>query len=129
MALSYTMDKIGPITRSADDCDLVLKVISGHDAEDLGSLPEAAAKYPGAAEVKGNLRVGWLVNQWKELSPDVNQPVMAARQVLEKSPSIDLSNSTLPEGSMGDCGRIGGFRGRRNRIPDIDPIRPRCRAD
>src|SRR5882724_165103 len=35
MALSYTMDKIGPITRGADDCDLVLKVISGHDAEGL----------------------------------------------------------------------------------------------
>jgi aspartyl-tRNA(Asn)/glutamyl-tRNA(Gln) amidotransferase subunit A len=98
MALSYTMDKIGPITRSADDCDLVLKVISGHDAEDLGSLPEASAKYPGAPEVKGKLRVGWLVNQWKELAPEVNQAVMAARQVLEKSPPIELSNTTLPEG-------------------------------
>src|SRR5882672_7840215 len=98
MALSYTMDKIGPITRSADDCDLVLKVISGHDAEDLGSLPEAAAKYPGAAEVKGRLRVGWLVNQWKEISPDVNQAVMDARQVVEKNPSIELSNVSLPDG-------------------------------
>src|SRR5947209_771454 len=98
MALSYTMDKIGPITRSADDCDLVLKFISGHDAEDLGSLPEAAAKYPGASEVQGHLRVGWLVNQWKEIAPDVNQPVMAARQVLEKSPSLTMSNVSLPEG-------------------------------
>jgi aspartyl-tRNA(Asn)/glutamyl-tRNA(Gln) amidotransferase subunit A len=98
MALSYTMDKIGPITRSAEDCDLVLKVISGHDPEDLGSLPEASAKYAGAPEIKDRLRVGWLVNQWKEISPDVNQPVMAARQVLEKSPSIALSNVSLPEG-------------------------------
>jgi aspartyl-tRNA(Asn)/glutamyl-tRNA(Gln) amidotransferase subunit A len=98
MALSYTMDKIGPITRSAEDCDLVLKVISGHDAEDMGSLPEASAKYSGAPELKGRLRVGWLVNQWKEIAPDVNQPVMAARQVLEKSPSIALSNVKLPEG-------------------------------
>jgi aspartyl-tRNA(Asn)/glutamyl-tRNA(Gln) amidotransferase subunit A len=98
MALSYTMDKIGPITRSAEDCDLVLKVISGHDAEDMGSLPEASAKYSGAPELKGRLRVGWLVNQWKEIAPDVNQPVMAARQVLEKSPAIALSNVKLPEG-------------------------------
>ncbi len=98
MALSYTMDKIGPIARCAEDCDLVLKVISGHDAEDLGSLPEATAKYSGAPELKGRLRVGWLVNQWKEISPDVNQPVMAARQVLEKSPAIALSNVKLPEG-------------------------------
>src|SRR5579859_8249768 len=98
MALSYTMDKIGPITRSADDCDLVLKIISGHDTEDLGSLPEATAKYAGAPEVKGKLRVGWLVNQWKEIKPDVNGPVMAARQVLEKNPSVSLSNISLPEG-------------------------------
>src|ERR1051326_1469230 len=98
MALSYTMDKIGPITRSADDCDLVLQIISGHDPEDLGSLPETSAKYTGAAEVKGKLRVGWLVNQWKEIKPDVNEPVMAARHVLEKSQSITLSNVSLPEG-------------------------------
>jgi aspartyl-tRNA(Asn)/glutamyl-tRNA(Gln) amidotransferase subunit A len=98
MALSYTMDKIGPIARSAEDCDLVLRVISGHDAEDFGSLPEASAKYTGAPELKGRLRVGWLANQWKEIAPDVNQPAMAARQVLEKNPAIALSNVTLPEG-------------------------------
>jgi len=98
MALSYTMDKIGPIARSADDCDLVLKIISGHDSADVGSLPESSAKYSGAGELKGRLRVGWLLNQWKELSPEVNQAVMAARQVLEKDPSITLSNVTLPDG-------------------------------
>ncbi len=98
MALAYTMDKIGPITRSADDCDLLLKVLAGHDPEDLGSLPEPLAKYSGAEEVKGRLRVGWLVNQWKELTPEVNQAAMAARAVLEKSPSVTLTNVTLPDG-------------------------------
>ncbi|HLK07395.1 MAG TPA: amidase, partial [Candidatus Angelobacter sp.] len=89
---------IGPITRSADDCDLLLKVLAGHDPEDLGSLPEPLAKYSGAEEVKGRLRVGWLVNQWKELTPEVNQAAMAARAVLEKSPSVTLTNVTLPDG-------------------------------
>jgi aspartyl-tRNA(Asn)/glutamyl-tRNA(Gln) amidotransferase subunit A len=98
MALAYTMDKIGPITRSAEDCDLLLKILAGHDPEDLGSLPEASAKYSGAGELKGKLRVGWLANQWKEISPEVNQAAMAAREVLEKSPSITLSNVSLPEG-------------------------------
>jgi aspartyl-tRNA(Asn)/glutamyl-tRNA(Gln) amidotransferase subunit A len=98
MALAYTMDKIGPITRNAEDCDLLLKILAGHDPEDLGSLPESSAKYAGAEEPKGRLRVGWLVNQWKEISPDVNQAAMAAREVLEKSPSITLSNVTLPDG-------------------------------
>jgi len=98
MALAYTMDKIGPITRSAEDCDLLLKILAGHDTEDLGSLPEASAKYSGAGELKGKLRVGWLANQWKEISPEVNQAAMAAREVLEKNPSITLSNVSLPEG-------------------------------
>jgi Asp-tRNA(Asn)/Glu-tRNA(Gln) amidotransferase A subunit family amidase len=98
MALSYTMDKIGPIARSAEDCDLVLRTISGHDSQDLGSLPESSAKYTGAEAVRGKLRVGWLLNQWKEISPDVNQATMAARAVLEKSASIALNNVSLPEG-------------------------------
>ncbi|HWF05835.1 MAG TPA: amidase [Candidatus Angelobacter sp.] len=98
MALAYTMDKIGPITRSVEDCDLLLKILAGHDPEDLGSLPEAEAKYSGAEEPRGKLRVGWLANQWKEISPDVNQAAMAAREVLEKSPSVALTNISLPDG-------------------------------
>jgi aspartyl-tRNA(Asn)/glutamyl-tRNA(Gln) amidotransferase subunit A len=98
MALSYTMDKIGPITRSADDCDLVLRTISGHDNGDLGSLPEASAKYSGAGEVKGKLRIGWLTNQWKDVSPEVEKPTQEAREVLAKSPSVTMSKVSLPEG-------------------------------
>jgi aspartyl-tRNA(Asn)/glutamyl-tRNA(Gln) amidotransferase subunit A len=42
MALSWTMDKIGPMARSAEDCRLVLDVIAGHDPGDPGSLAEKA---------------------------------------------------------------------------------------
>src|SRR5258708_36113298 len=73
MALSYSMDKIGPIGRTASDCDLILKTISGHDAQDAGSLPDASAKYSGAEEARAPLPVGWLTNQWKDIAPDVNQ--------------------------------------------------------
>jgi aspartyl-tRNA(Asn)/glutamyl-tRNA(Gln) amidotransferase subunit A len=41
MALSWTMDKIGPMARSAEDCELVLDAIVGHDPADPGSLDEA----------------------------------------------------------------------------------------
>jgi aspartyl-tRNA(Asn)/glutamyl-tRNA(Gln) amidotransferase subunit A len=34
MALSWTMDKLGPMCRSADDCGLVLEAIAAHDAGD-----------------------------------------------------------------------------------------------
>ena len=37
MALSWTLDKIGPMCRSAEDCALVLQAIAGGDGNDPGS--------------------------------------------------------------------------------------------
>src|SRR5690348_687843 len=37
MALSWTLDKIGPMARSAEDCGLVLQAIAGSDSNDPGS--------------------------------------------------------------------------------------------
>src|SRR5216684_246612 len=79
MALSYSMDKIGPMCRTAEDCDSVLRAISGHDPQDAGSLPNVTARYTGAA-TSPHLRLGWMINQWKDISPDVNAPVAAARK-------------------------------------------------
>src|SRR5207245_6153200 len=45
MALSYSMDKIGPMTRSAADCATVLSVISGYDVRDKGSLQAGVAEF------------------------------------------------------------------------------------
>jgi len=44
------------------------------------------------------LRVGWIVNQWKEPSVEVSKNANAARQVLEKSNLLKVSNISLPEG-------------------------------
>jgi Asp-tRNA(Asn)/Glu-tRNA(Gln) amidotransferase A subunit family amidase len=38
MALSWTMDKLGPICRSVEDCALVLDVIHGADGKDLSAV-------------------------------------------------------------------------------------------
>jgi aspartyl-tRNA(Asn)/glutamyl-tRNA(Gln) amidotransferase subunit A len=39
MALCWTLDKIGPIARSAEDCALVLAAIAGKDPQDPTTLP------------------------------------------------------------------------------------------
>jgi len=44
MALSWTMDKIGPMARSAEDCGLVLDAIAGHDPGDPSSLDVPSPK-------------------------------------------------------------------------------------
>ena len=98
MALSYSMDKIGPMGRAAADCDLILRAISGHDPQDLGSLPESSAKYAGEEPGKTALRVGWLTNQWKKVDPDVQRAITSARQALAGSPEIKISEVVLPEG-------------------------------
>ena len=48
MALSWTMDKLGPMCRSAVDCALVLEAIAGQDAADASSLPESEFRTRGS---------------------------------------------------------------------------------
>jgi Asp-tRNA(Asn)/Glu-tRNA(Gln) amidotransferase A subunit family amidase len=57
MALSWSMDKIGPISRSALDNAIVLSVISGMDEKDPSSI-DAAFNYSAKNDVK-KLRVGY----------------------------------------------------------------------
>jgi aspartyl-tRNA(Asn)/glutamyl-tRNA(Gln) amidotransferase subunit A len=106
MALSYSMDKIGPMCRTASDCDLVLQAISGHDAQDLGSLPEELAHYAGAGELTKPLRIGWLKNQWQEPARDVRRAVSAARDVLSRSRYTVTSEVSLPEGPWEICAGV-----------------------
>lgn len=106
MALSYSMDKIGPMCRTASDCDLVLRTISGHDPQDLGSLPDPLAQYGGAAELRSPLRIGWLKNQWQDLAPAVKQASDTARQVLTRSRDVVTSEVTLPDGPWEVCAGV-----------------------
>ncbi len=58
MALSWTMDKIGPICRAVEDCALVLSAIYGADGHDL-SVQDAAFNWDAKFNWK-TLRVGYL---------------------------------------------------------------------
>ena len=58
MALSWTMDKIGPICRNAIDCGIVMDYIRGEDTRELSSI-EAAYVYPNKVDLSG-LRIAYL---------------------------------------------------------------------
>ena len=60
MALSWTMDKIGPIARSADDCGFVLDAIHGLDDADPTTV-DRWFKWPKSVDLK-SLRVGRVAN-------------------------------------------------------------------
>ena len=58
MALSWTMDKLGPICRSVEDCALVLDAIHGPDGHDR-TVHDAAFNWDAELDWK-KLRVGYL---------------------------------------------------------------------
>lgn len=58
MALSWSMDKIGPITRSAEDAALVFEAIRGKDPADLTTV-DAPFNYQPQRDL-GQMRIGYL---------------------------------------------------------------------
>ena len=67
MALSWTMDKLGPICRSVEDCALVLDVIHGPDGKDLSAATASFDWNPGHDWKQ--LRVGYLKTEFDPLDP------------------------------------------------------------
>lgn len=58
MALSWSMDKVGPICRTAEDCAIVFDAIRGSDGKDVSCI-DAAFNYNTGLDVK-KLKVGYL---------------------------------------------------------------------
>jgi len=77
MTLCWSLDKLGPMTRSVEDAMLVLRAISGPDAGDVASVA-APLEFNAAAPVKG-LRVGYIEGWMKE------------------APATDVDRATLEE--------------------------------
>ena len=99
MAISYSMDKLGPMARTADDCGLVLSVLAGHDPNDHGSLPgelSAFHYHPDSATAKP-LRIGRLTNIWDDAEPGLRQVVDDALKVMENA-GAKISDVEIPEG-------------------------------
>jgi Asp-tRNA(Asn)/Glu-tRNA(Gln) amidotransferase A subunit family amidase len=58
MTLSWTLDRVGPLCRSVEDCALVLRAIARPDGEDF-SVTERPLDWDASLDVK-SLRVGYL---------------------------------------------------------------------
>ncbi len=59
MPLSWTLDKIGPIARSAEDCAIVLAAISGGDDDDPGSTGKRFHYFAGYDRPLTEIHVGF----------------------------------------------------------------------
>jgi Asp-tRNA(Asn)/Glu-tRNA(Gln) amidotransferase A subunit family amidase len=72
MVLAWTQDVIGPLSRSAEDCALILNTIYGPDGKD-NSIIDVPFNWDATADVK-RLRVGYLRSEFegeiKETDPE-----------------------------------------------------------
>jgi aspartyl-tRNA(Asn)/glutamyl-tRNA(Gln) amidotransferase subunit A len=99
MALSWTLDKVGPICRTADDVGVVLAAIAGHDPADPGSASRPFAYRP-AARRQGRWRIGVLKGNAEGAQPEVRRNFDAAIEALSDQVEI-VRDVTLPKAPYG----------------------------
>jgi Asp-tRNA(Asn)/Glu-tRNA(Gln) amidotransferase A subunit family amidase len=92
MTLCWSLDKLGPMTRSVEDAMLVLHAISGPDPGDVSSVA-SRLDFDAAASVAG-LKVGY-VAQWMKESP-ATEVDRAAMETMKKL-GLRLQEVTLPD--------------------------------
>jgi Asp-tRNA(Asn)/Glu-tRNA(Gln) amidotransferase A subunit family amidase len=92
MTLCWSLDKLGPMTRSVEDGMLVLQAITGPDAGDASSVPSRLA-FDVNSPVAG-LKVGY-IPQWMKESPatDVDRAAMETMKKL----GMELKEVALPD--------------------------------
>ena len=85
MALSWTLDKIGPMCRSAEDCGLVLHVIAGPDADDPGSAKKGFAYVPQFDRKITDFTIGYAPIDFERAAPEARAALDAALAVMKAS--------------------------------------------
>ena len=146
MTLSETMDKLGPLCRTADDCGLVLRAVAGQDAGDsksrslagrfrIGVLRAAA----GGAQPEVRRNFGAALEQLStvaELVPDVALPAFpydAAASLIINAEAASAFEELIDSGRAHELtapeGRIGGYAGQMIPARDyLNAIRIRAPA-
>jgi Asp-tRNA(Asn)/Glu-tRNA(Gln) amidotransferase A subunit family amidase len=94
MALSWSMDKIGPICRSVSDCAEVLRIIAGPDGKDL-TVIDAPLHWDARRPLK-KLRVGYLAAEFERMREKAKPVYDAALADLRRA-GIDLQPMQLPD--------------------------------
>jgi aspartyl-tRNA(Asn)/glutamyl-tRNA(Gln) amidotransferase subunit A len=103
MALSWTMDKIGPMARNADDCGLVLDAIAGSDRDDPTTLV-AHYRYDPAHERNEGFRIGVLREDFDQMQSEVRGNFEQSLGIL--ATCSKLEDVTLPEHPYGDAATV-----------------------
>ncbi len=103
MGLSFSLDNIGPLARTAADCARLLKVVAGADPDDPTSAPLPVEDYEaGLGQGAKGLRIAVATNHyWDNMSPEIGD---------------------ILEAALGTFAKLGGSI-RRREVPYHDELR------
>jgi aspartyl-tRNA(Asn)/glutamyl-tRNA(Gln) amidotransferase subunit A len=97
MSLSWTMDKVGPLARTVEDCALVLQAIAGKDPLDAASAGKSFYYVPGVARKFADLKIGFAPIDFSS-RPDANvRPVLSQAFETVKALGIPMLEKKLPD--------------------------------
>ncbi|GAB5534306.1 MAG: amidase [Rubricoccaceae bacterium] len=96
MALSWSMDKLGPMARSAQDCALVFDALRGPDPRVASSMPDPAFPFDTYTDVR-DLRVGVLASAFESGEGEGGDADRATLEVLRQL-GVQTREVALPSG-------------------------------
>jgi aspartyl-tRNA(Asn)/glutamyl-tRNA(Gln) amidotransferase subunit A len=96
MALSWTLDKLGPFARSAEDCGLILQVIAGKDGKDPGSAGKSFYYTPQYARPLNELKVGYAPVDFNERAEPSARAAFATALSALRATGVQMVEAKLP---------------------------------
>ncbi|MGA3026235.1 MAG: amidase [Bryobacteraceae bacterium] len=97
MPLSWTLDKIGPIGRTAEDCGLVLEAIAGADDKDSGSAGKSFYYAPQYARDLKEIHAGFAAVDFEEWAEPAARPDFAKALDTLRDMGLQTTPAKLPD--------------------------------
>ncbi|HMD70534.1 MAG TPA: amidase [Bryobacteraceae bacterium] len=96
MPLSWTLDKLGPFARTAEDCGHILHAISGADGKDAGSAGKSFYYTPQYAHPLKDLKVGFAPTDFAGRADPAARPAFQAALAALRETGVQLVETKLP---------------------------------
>jgi aspartyl-tRNA(Asn)/glutamyl-tRNA(Gln) amidotransferase subunit A len=95
MALCWTLDKLGPMCRTAGDCGLVLDAIAGHDpldptSRDRPATREQLTRGRARTQRKARPRIAVLKDSYEKAQPHVRENFLRSLEVLKRFATVEM---------------------------------------
>ena len=85
MALSWTLDKLGPMCRGARDCQIVFQAIAGRDPSDATSLD-----FPQQTLSKKRPRLFAMKDSYAKAQPAVRDNFLQSLEILRQFADVEM---------------------------------------